>query len=162
MTVTREGDRLFAQLGRQKKLEIFPLTETNYFWKEVEAQVTFVKDKSGKVVKAIHHQDDNIIYAPRLEEPVKVKVNPAVYDSLVGKYDYGQGKSILTVTREGPVVRANDRPAGNWSCFPKSETEYFLERGGRRRSRFVKDEKGRVTKAVHHQGGRTFDARKVE
>jgi D-alanyl-D-alanine-carboxypeptidase/D-alanyl-D-alanine-endopeptidase len=56
LTVTREGNRLFAQLTGQPKFEIFPKSETEYFGKVVDAQVTFVKDATGKVTKAIHHQ----------------------------------------------------------------------------------------------------------
>jgi CubicO group peptidase (beta-lactamase class C family) len=66
LTVTREGDHLFAQLTGQPKFEIFPESETNYFWKVVDAQVTFVKDDSGKVIKAIHHQNGRTFDAPRI------------------------------------------------------------------------------------------------
>ncbi|HEV2328625.1 MAG TPA: serine hydrolase [Verrucomicrobiae bacterium] len=66
MTVTHEGDHLFAQLTGQSKYEIFPESETNYFWKVVDAQVTFVKDNSGKVIKAIHHQNGRTFDAPRI------------------------------------------------------------------------------------------------
>jgi len=56
LTVAREGDRLFAQLTGQRKFEIFPKSETEFFWKAVPAQVTFVKNEAGVVVKAIHRQ----------------------------------------------------------------------------------------------------------
>jgi hypothetical protein len=68
MKVTKENDRLFAQLTGQSKFEIFPRSETEFFWKVVEAHVTFVKDKSGKVIKATHHQGGQTIDAPRLPD----------------------------------------------------------------------------------------------
>jgi len=67
MTVTREGNQLFAQITGQPKFEIFPKSETEFFWKDVNAQVTFVKDKSGKVTKAIHEQAGQKFDAPRME-----------------------------------------------------------------------------------------------
>jgi len=67
MTITREENRLFAQLTGQPKFEIFPKSETEFFWKVVNAQVTFVKDKSGKVTKAIHEQSGQKFDAPRME-----------------------------------------------------------------------------------------------
>ena len=67
MTITREGNRLFAQLTGQPKFEVFPKSETEFFWKVVNAQVTFVKDKSGKVTKAIHEQSGQKFDAPRME-----------------------------------------------------------------------------------------------
>ena len=57
MTVTREGDQLFAQLTGQPKFEIFPKSETEFYWKVINARVTFVKGTSGKVTKAIHDQE---------------------------------------------------------------------------------------------------------
>ena len=56
LTVTREGDRIFAQLTRQPKFEIFPKSETEFFWKVVDAQVTFVKNEAGLVTHARHRQ----------------------------------------------------------------------------------------------------------
>ena len=67
MTVTREGKLLFAQLSGQPKFEIFPRSETEFFWKVVDAQVTFVKDEKGKVTKAIHHQGGRTFDAPKME-----------------------------------------------------------------------------------------------
>lgn len=62
LTVTREGDRIFAQLTGfnqlkgQPKFEIFPKSETEFFWKVVDAQVTFVKNDAGLVIHARHRQ----------------------------------------------------------------------------------------------------------
>ena len=67
LTVMKEGDKVFAQLTGQPKFEIFPKSETEFFWKVVNAQVTFVKDKSGKVTKAIHEQSGQKFDAPRME-----------------------------------------------------------------------------------------------
>jgi hypothetical protein len=59
LTVTREDNRLFAQLNGQPRFEIYPKSTNTFFWKVVEAQVTFVKDDNGKVIKAIHQQGGN-------------------------------------------------------------------------------------------------------
>lgn len=67
MTVTREGDHLFAQLTGQPKFEIFPKSETEFVWRVVNAQVTFVKDQNGKVIKVVHDQAGQKFDAPRME-----------------------------------------------------------------------------------------------
>jgi CubicO group peptidase (beta-lactamase class C family) len=51
-TVTREGKHLFGQVAGQPKLELLPKSETEFGLREVNAQVTFVKDANGKVIKA--------------------------------------------------------------------------------------------------------------
>jgi CubicO group peptidase (beta-lactamase class C family) len=160
LTVTREGDHLFAQLGPGPKSEIFATSETEFFWKAGDAQITFVKDKSGKVVKAIHHQNGQNLYAPRLEELAGAKIDPAGYDSLPGKYDYGEGKEILTVTREGGRLYAQLTGQPKCEIFPKSPTEFFWKDADAR-VEFVKDEKGKVVKAVTHQGGKNCEAQKL-
>jgi CubicO group peptidase (beta-lactamase class C family) len=56
MTVTREGDQLFVQATKQPKLPLFPESETKFFLKVVDAQVTFAKDDTGAVTHLILHQ----------------------------------------------------------------------------------------------------------
>lgn len=51
--VTREGNQLFYQWTNGKTMKTFPETETKFFFKELEAQLEFIRDASGKVVKRI-------------------------------------------------------------------------------------------------------------
>ena len=56
LTVTREGNQLFIQATGQSKLPVFPESETDFFYKIVDAQVTFVKDTGGQVTGLVLHQ----------------------------------------------------------------------------------------------------------
>jgi CubicO group peptidase (beta-lactamase class C family) len=56
ITMTKEGDSLMTQATGQPKFEIFPESETKFFLKVVDAQVTFVKDDKGVVTHLILHQ----------------------------------------------------------------------------------------------------------
>ena len=67
LTVTREGDRLITQATGQGKVEIFPESETEFFLKVVDAQITFVKE-DGKVTHLILHQNGRDMKAKRVEE----------------------------------------------------------------------------------------------
>ena len=49
ITISRDGDRLLAQGTGQPALEIFPLSETVFFPKQVEAEMTFVRGDGGTV-----------------------------------------------------------------------------------------------------------------
>jgi hypothetical protein len=55
-SVTKERDRLFIQATGQEKIELFAETETTFFTKVNDAQLTFVKDDSGNVTKAMVRQ----------------------------------------------------------------------------------------------------------
>ena len=93
-----------------------------------------------------------------VKDIAEAKVDPVVYDSLVGKYDFGR-KARLTVTRDGNHLFAQF--AGrNCEIFPESETEYFWKVLDAQVT-FVKDGRGKVIKAVYHQGGKTMVGRKI-
>lgn len=57
LEVTREGDRLFVQATGQSKLQVFPESESDFFYKVVDAQLTFVRDAAGKVTGLVLHQN---------------------------------------------------------------------------------------------------------
>jgi len=56
MTVTREGEQLFIQVTGQSRLPVYAESETDFFYKIVDAQVTFVRDTGGQVTGLIVHQ----------------------------------------------------------------------------------------------------------
>jgi len=66
LTVTRNGDRLFAQRTGEDKHEIFPTSETDFFWKDMDARITFVRDPAGKVIRAIHYREGDVMEASKL------------------------------------------------------------------------------------------------
>lgn len=56
ITLSREGDRLWAQATNQPLIEIFAESETMFFAKAVDAQLEIVKDASGAVTHLVLHQ----------------------------------------------------------------------------------------------------------
>jgi len=56
IAITREADKLWLQAKGQPKAQVFPESETKFFLKVVDAQLTFVKDAAGKVTHLILHQ----------------------------------------------------------------------------------------------------------
>ena len=57
LVVTLEDGDLFAQVAGQVRAPIFAESETKFFYRGVDAQVTFTKDASGAVAGLILHQD---------------------------------------------------------------------------------------------------------
>lgn len=57
LTITRDGEKLSAQATGQPRIRIYPESETKFFLRVVDAQLTFVTDADGKVEKAILHQN---------------------------------------------------------------------------------------------------------
>jgi len=52
-TVTREGDALRWRGGNRMPVTLIPLSETHFFSKETETEMTFVKDERGQVTDVI-------------------------------------------------------------------------------------------------------------
>jgi serine-type D-Ala-D-Ala carboxypeptidase/endopeptidase len=67
ITVTREGDKLYAQAGEQPKIELYAETETKFFITVVDAQMTFVRDEKGQVTQLILHQNGRDIPAKKIK-----------------------------------------------------------------------------------------------
>ena len=56
MIIKCEGNRLFVQVPGQERLEILPKSADTFFLKGAEAELTFVKDEQGQVIKAVVRQ----------------------------------------------------------------------------------------------------------
>jgi CubicO group peptidase (beta-lactamase class C family) len=68
LAIRRRGMHLFEQYIGRPEGEIFPKSDTKYFWNGGAVQVTFVKNSSGKAVKLIFHQYGLEIVAPRVKD----------------------------------------------------------------------------------------------
>lgn len=55
--ITRDGNQLFAELTGQDRYPVFAEAETEFFYKVVDAQLSFVKGEDGKVTALILHQN---------------------------------------------------------------------------------------------------------
>jgi len=66
-TVTRDGDQLSAKLVGQGAFPIYPQSPTEFFYKVVNAQLTFVTDAQGAVTAVILHQNGANITGPRID-----------------------------------------------------------------------------------------------
>ncbi|MET0980662.1 MAG: serine hydrolase [Telluria sp.] len=67
ISIARNGDRLFAQVSGQKQLEIYPESEYSYFYKAIDAVLTFDKEVSGRVEYVTLHQGGEKIKAKRID-----------------------------------------------------------------------------------------------
>jgi CubicO group peptidase (beta-lactamase class C family) len=56
LTITKENERLYVQATGQPRVQLHPEAETDFFLAEVDAQVSFVKDGTGKVTQLTLHQ----------------------------------------------------------------------------------------------------------
>ncbi|HYK05188.1 MAG TPA: serine hydrolase [Thermoanaerobaculia bacterium] len=67
LTVTREGDGLFVQATGQGKAQVFPMSEREFFYRIVEARITFVTDEAGRATSLVLHQNGAEMPGKRVE-----------------------------------------------------------------------------------------------
>jgi serine-type D-Ala-D-Ala carboxypeptidase/endopeptidase len=163
-TVTRDGDKLMVQLTGQQNFQVYPETTKNYFYKVVDAQLTFETDAQGKATALTLHQNGANQRAPRIEgEPVvpkEISLAPAVLDRYAGRYQLAPGV-LLTFARQEArfFVQLTGQP--QFEIFATSERDFFLKVVDAQLT-FEVDGTGRATAVVLHQGGRDQRATRVE
>ncbi len=158
LTVTREDKRLFVQASGQGKAEVFPESAHDYFYKVVDAQVTFETNSQGRATDLILHQNGMNQRAKRIEgeapppkEHKQIAVDPKIFDRYVGRYELAPS-FILTVTREGDHLFTQATGQPKIEIFPESERDYFLQVVDAQIT-FEADSQGKTTGLILHQGG---------
>lgn len=67
LTVTVENDELWVQATGQDNYQVFPESETEFFYTVVDAQLTFTTDDAGNVTGLVLHQGGRDMPAPKQE-----------------------------------------------------------------------------------------------
>jgi CubicO group peptidase (beta-lactamase class C family) len=87
-------------------------------------------------------------------------VNVSLLKDYTGRYNYGRG-AVLIVTLEDSSLYAQLTGQAKYQIFPSSENEFHWK-VVEASIKFIKDENGKVTHAIHNQGGQQFEAKKLE
>jgi CubicO group peptidase (beta-lactamase class C family) len=67
LMITKEGDQLFLQATGQPRIRLHPEAETEFFLAEVDAQISFVKDATGKLTHLVLHQGGRDIRGDKIK-----------------------------------------------------------------------------------------------
>lgn len=159
LTFTRENNQLMVQPSGQQKIPIFPSSETDFFLKVVDAQLTFVKPREGGDVQTvILHQGGRDTPAKRIkripltEDQLKEYTGDFYSEELNALYritlregklfmNYPRGEVEMTSTL--PDTFAADFPIGTLRFLRSAEkvcNGFTLSQGRVRNLRFVKAE----------------------
>ena len=89
-----------------------------------------------------------------------VTVDENTLKSYVGRYDYSQG-AVMIVTLEEKQLQAQLTGQPKFPIFPSAKDEFYWKVVDAR-VKFVTDEKGNITNAIHFQNGNQFEAMKLK
>ncbi|MBX7218953.1 MAG: serine hydrolase [Blastocatellia bacterium] len=164
--VTRENDHLLSQRTGGSRLPIFPFSETEFFVKNSGTEMRFIKDGTGKVTgMEVTQEDGTKSIAARTDKPLpkarqSVQLDPKVFDAYVGEYELAPN-FILTISRADNKFLAQATGQTQLEILPESETEFFLTAVDAQLT-FVKNDEGKVTQLILHQGGRDVPGKKIK
>jgi hypothetical protein len=179
ITITREGDKLFAQLTGGLKRRLLAASEREFFYKFVAGQFTFIADGEGRATALVLHQNGREFPSLRVDEAraretaararevtnrradqerprTAVAIDPRLYDRYAGFYQRGPN-SIFTVTREGDRLFAQLTGQQKLEVFPESDREFFYKAVPAQIT-FVADGERPPTELILHQNGTDFRA----
>jgi hypothetical protein len=159
MTITKEGDALYAQVSGQAKHPIYQSSPGRYFWKVVEATVHFVTDAQGKVTHGNFEQGSFKVSAPRIADMEYTTVDPAVFEQYKGTYKLREGTNIEITTRDGKLYGQATGDA-LYQLQPLSDTEYHVKELNATLT-FKKDTSGKVSSVHVKFAGDSRDAPKI-
>ena len=155
LTIRNEGGRLTGQATGQPRLRLTATSETDFTVANVDASLTFVKDKEGKVTQLVLHQNGDHeaskISNTVAKDRVAIQVPTKVLDGYVGQYELAPGATLI-VRRDGEKLRAQLTGQPSFQVYAESETNFFYKVVDAQLT-FVKGEGGKVTELVLHQNG---------
>jgi D-alanyl-D-alanine-carboxypeptidase/D-alanyl-D-alanine-endopeptidase len=77
-SVTREGDQLFVQLTNQPRAAVYPKSNIEFFYKIVDARITFEADPQGQANTLILHQGGRDQRAKRVDDATAKQLEDTV------------------------------------------------------------------------------------
>jgi hypothetical protein len=157
MEITVENNHIYSTITDQQTLELLPMGKDQFFWKDLEAEITFMRNDKGEITAAMHSQNGKSFLATKITE--RIAISEKQLDAFVGIYQYGPG-AIMTFSREGKQLYAQLTGQPKLPIFSVNETtfEWKLVEA---KVEFIKDNKDKITAARHSQNGTTFDAPRI-
>jgi CubicO group peptidase (beta-lactamase class C family) len=103
-TFFREGDKLWLQPSGMGKMMVFPLSQTEFFFKGISARFRFVIGKDGKAESVVLSDGAEEMNGPRFTRPV---LKPAQLEEYIGVYysDELNATCVLSKDQNGLTLR---------------------------------------------------------
>ncbi len=158
-TVEVKDDKLMIGLTGQSSYQVFPRSETEWFYKVVDATITFNVDKNGKCDSLVLFQNGIKQTAKRKQGPAEVamkdekivEVPAEALKKFVGRFQLAPSAVFTVEVKEDKLmIGLTGQPS--LQVFPRSETEWFYKEVDATIT-FNVDKKGKCDSLVLFQNG---------
>jgi len=160
-TLVRQGNGLMARLTGQPFSPIFASAKDEFFYKTVDAQLSFHRDANGKITGLTLHQNGRDLTAARDAGPVPhVEFpDPAALAEYAGEYDFSRYQPGATISvrarSEGLTAMLTGQPAFPVFSTGKDRFEFDIVPAA---LTFERDPAGKIVAVVLHQNGQDMRA----
>lgn len=146
MSIIREGDTLLIHPSGQDRLQLFPESETKFFSKVVDAQITFHREADGSVNRITLHQNGD--RDAKRRKPFTIEAT--ALNEYAGKYYSDELDGTLEfVVQDGQLTLVN--PQGQRFKLRASDRDLF--QGDQGQIAFRRDAGGKID-GMSYSGGR--------
>lgn len=119
LTISREGNQLWAKASHEDRFKMTPLSDTNFFVEAYGQPVAFVRNDSGTVTNMLYRG----INAPRLD-PADLAQTPARLAEYVGDYWSEELRIATRLELHDGKLAVHER-SGDWSVFLPTDRDRF-------------------------------------
>jgi CubicO group peptidase (beta-lactamase class C family) len=151
MRITVIGTQLQSQLGLQPVVPLFAESETVFFPRVVDAELTFELGADGTATALTLRQNGREMRGLRVAERTEIVLPPAALARYPGTYRLQPGLDLVITLENGQLVSQATGQA-KAPLFAEAENRFFLKVANAQIV-FIPDS-GRVTELVLTQGGR--------
>ena len=160
--ITVENGKIYSQREGSTKLEIYPMTETQFIFEDGDITYNFSMNKGKKQAEFITDETfigHEIDKAPPAEQ-VEITLAPDILKQYIGKYELQPG-FVIEVSVQGSQIFAQATGQPQFEIFAESEDNFFLK-VVKAKLVFSKDDEGNVNMATLHQGGQQMPGKKID
>jgi CubicO group peptidase (beta-lactamase class C family) len=163
-TITVADNKLYSQRGRGAKLPVKAYEKDKFFFDDAMTTMSFSRNNKGDIETIKVYSRNGIEVWNKTNKTIstqaELKVDEKILETYVGEYEINP-TFVIAVTKEKDRLFVQATGQDRFEIFAESQTKFFLKINDAKLE-FVKDETGKVAKAILNQGGRTTEAKKVK
>jgi hypothetical protein len=159
LVVRVDGNQLRVTASGQSEFPVYASGPDEFFYKAVDAQLTFQRDAGGNLTGVVLHQSGRSMPGPRVTpERKEIKLSPADLKAYIGHYTLTP-TFAFDVTAENGQLYVQATAQSRFPVFASAPDEFFYTAVDARLT-FERAADGSVSAVVLHQNGRNLRGEK--